>query len=170
MLKNMREVIDGVNEIEEMQDLMLEATDSTIADVFIDEDGEAEIAESELEKIMSKIPAYDEEKELNKKLSMITEAFIPEEIEWTSKLNEGYKPFRKMTDAELEEVIRKNRHDYDSFTSNPYYNPKDASDYLTATNMYSNVKQAYEELERRKEERRLKEERRGKLKTMFGRK
>lgn len=80
MLKNMREVIDGVNEIEEMHELMLEATDSSIADVFIDEDGEAEIAESELEKIMKKIPAYDEEKELNKKLSQLTEAYIPEEI------------------------------------------------------------------------------------------
>lgn len=80
MLKNMREIIEGVNEIEEIGDLMLEATDSTIADAFIDEDGEAEIADSELEKIMTKIPAYDEEKELNKKLSMITEAYIPEEL------------------------------------------------------------------------------------------
>lgn len=80
MLKNMRAVIDGVNEIEEMQELMLEATDSSVADVFIDEDGEAEISETELEKIMKKIPAYDEEKALNKKLSQLTEAYIPEEI------------------------------------------------------------------------------------------
>ena len=78
MLDNLREMIEYDNQSEEIQDLMLEGTDSNMMDFFIDEDGEADIPDSELGKILNKIPEYDEDKELNKKLSRITEAYIPE--------------------------------------------------------------------------------------------
>lgn len=78
MLDNLREMIEYENQTEEIQDLMLEGTDSNMMDFFIDEDGEADIPDSELSKILNKIPEYDEDKELNKKLSRITEAYIPE--------------------------------------------------------------------------------------------
>ena len=51
MLENLRQIIDEDNRIENINELMVEATDSAIMDIFIDEDGEAEIPESELNKI-----------------------------------------------------------------------------------------------------------------------
>lgn len=80
MLSNIRKTIDFQNEHEEMTELMLEATDSTIADMFIEDDGEAEIDEKVLADVLTKIPEYDEEKELNKKLDQLTESYIPEEL------------------------------------------------------------------------------------------
>ena len=58
--------------------IMMEALDDSIADAFIEDDGEAEIAESDVIDILNKIPEYDENKELNKKLDRITESYIPE--------------------------------------------------------------------------------------------
>lgn len=78
MLENLRQIIDEDNRIENINELMVEATDSAIMDIFIDEDGEAEIPESELNKILSKIPEYNQEEELNKKLKRITESYIPD--------------------------------------------------------------------------------------------
>lgn len=80
MLSNMRKTIDFENEHEEMNELMLEATDSTIADMFISDDGEAEIDDATLNSVLSKIPEYDEEKALNSKLAKLTESYIPEEL------------------------------------------------------------------------------------------
>ena len=80
MLSNIRKTIDFQNEHEEMTELMLEATDSSIADMFIEDDGEAEIDEKVLADVLTKIPEYDEEKELNKKLDQLTESYIPEEL------------------------------------------------------------------------------------------
>ena len=60
MLENLRQIIDEDNRIENINELMVEATDSAIMDMFIDEDGEAEIPESELNKILSKIPEYNQ--------------------------------------------------------------------------------------------------------------
>lgn len=80
MLDNLRKMIDGENERDFEVEAMLEAMDTTIADMFIEEDGEADIPENELNDILNKIPAYDEEAELNKKLKKITESYIPEEI------------------------------------------------------------------------------------------
>lgn len=80
MLDNLRKMIDGENERDFEVEAMLEAMDTTIADMFIEEDGEADIPENELNDILNKIPAYDEETELNKKLKKITESYIPEEI------------------------------------------------------------------------------------------
>lgn len=80
MLSNIRKTIDFQNEHEEMTELMLEATDSTIADMFIEDDGEAEIDDKVLADVLTKIPEYDEEKELNKKLDKLTESYIPDEL------------------------------------------------------------------------------------------
>ncbi len=78
MLENLRKIIDHENERDFVAEAMLEAVDSSIVDKFVDEDGEADIPESELNDILTKIPAYDEEEELNKKLKKITESYIPE--------------------------------------------------------------------------------------------
>lgn len=88
MLENLRQIIDEDNRIENINELMVEATDSAIMDIFIDEDGEAEIPESELNKILSKIPEYNQEEELNKKLKRITESYIPDYDELNT-LEEG---------------------------------------------------------------------------------
>jgi hypothetical protein len=61
-------------------DLMLEAVNDSIIDMFIEEDGEIEMPENEIMKVLDKIPAYDEDSELNKKLDRITESYIPEEL------------------------------------------------------------------------------------------
>lgn len=97
MLDNLREMIEYDNQIEEIQDLMLEGTDSDMMDFFIDEDGEADIPDDELGKILNKIPEYDEDKELNKKLSRITEAYIPESEILTEgkKLDEFKKSYKQ---------------------------------------------------------------------------
>lgn len=79
MLENLRKMIDMENEHDEMVELMIEATDRSIVDSFIEEDGEAEIEDSELTKILNNIPAYDEEETLNKKIKKITECYIPED-------------------------------------------------------------------------------------------
>ena len=47
-------------------------------DMFIEDDGEVEMPENEIVAVLDKIPAYDEEAELNKKLDRIAESYIPE--------------------------------------------------------------------------------------------
>lgn len=93
MLENLRQIIDEDNRIENINELMVEATDSAIMDIFIDEDGEAEIPESELNKILSKIPEYNQEEELNKKLKRITESYIPD---YDEIVEEGKKIEQKL--------------------------------------------------------------------------
>lgn len=95
MLENLRQIIDEDNRIENINELMVEATDSAIMDIFIDEDGEAEIPESELNKILSKIPEYNQEEELNKKLKRITESYIPD---YDEIVEEGKKIEQKLRD------------------------------------------------------------------------
>ena len=96
MLENLRQIIDEDNRIENINELMVEATDSAIMDMFIDEDGEAEIPESELNKILSKIPEYNQEEELNKKLKRITESYIPD---YDEIVEEGKKIEQKLRDV-----------------------------------------------------------------------
>lgn len=81
MLNNLKKMINAEAESDLQVDLMLEAVDDSIADMFIEDDGEIEMAESEIIKVLEKIPSYDEETELNKKLARITESYIPEELE-----------------------------------------------------------------------------------------
>lgn len=78
MLSELRKLIESQNNSDDMLDIMMEALDDSIANAFIEDDGEAEIAESDVLDILNKIPEYDENKELNKKLDRITESYIPE--------------------------------------------------------------------------------------------
>lgn len=80
MLSNLRKMIDNEMEHDDILEAMMEATDADVADMFIEDDGEAEIDDQEITSILSKIPEYDEEKALNKKLDRIVESYIPEEL------------------------------------------------------------------------------------------
>ena len=78
MLNDLRRILEEDNRIETDLELMMEGTDADMVDMFIDEDGEAEIPESELTKILTKIPEYNQDEELNKKLKRLTESVIPD--------------------------------------------------------------------------------------------
>ena len=78
MLNDLKKMINAEAESDLQVDLMLEAVNDSIADMFIEDDGEIEMNESEIIDVLEKIPAYDEEKELNKKLDRIVESYIPE--------------------------------------------------------------------------------------------
>lgn len=80
MLNNLKKMINAEAESDLQVDLMLEAVNDSIADMFIEDDGEIEMAEEEIVRVLEKIPAYDEESEMNKKLDKIAESYIPEEI------------------------------------------------------------------------------------------
>ena len=101
MLNDLRKIIEAEQSYDEMLELMMEAANDSIADMFIEDDGEAEIDEKEVVAILSKIPAYDEEEAMNKKLDKITECYIPEELTYIKEsvesdpddeyLEEGFK-------------------------------------------------------------------------------
>ena len=80
MLDDLRRIIESEMEYDDLNDIMMEATDNAIADMFIEEDGEAIISDAEVMGILEKIPEYDEETAMNKKLARIAEAYIPEEL------------------------------------------------------------------------------------------
>ena len=80
MLNNLKKLINAEAESDLQVDLMLEAVNDSIANMFIEEDGEIEMNEIEILKVLDKIPAYDEDAELNKKLDRIAESYIPEEL------------------------------------------------------------------------------------------
>ena len=80
MLGNLKKLINAEAEADLQVDLMLEAVNASIADMFIEEDGEIDMAEDEIMAVLDKIPAYDEEAEFNKKIDRITENYIPEEL------------------------------------------------------------------------------------------
>jgi len=80
MLGNLKKLINAEAEADLQVDLMLEAVNNSIADMFIEEDGEIDMAEDEIMSVLDKIPAYDEEAEFNKKIDRITENYIPEEL------------------------------------------------------------------------------------------
>ena len=81
MLNNLKKLINAEAESELQVDLMLEAVNDSIADMFIEDDGEIEMSEADIMGVLEKIPAYDEEKELNKKLDKIAENYIPEVLD-----------------------------------------------------------------------------------------
>jgi hypothetical protein len=80
MLDNLKKMINAEAENDLQVDLMLEAVNDSIADMFIEDDGEIEMSEEDIIGVLDKIPAYDEEKELNKKLDRIAESYIPEDL------------------------------------------------------------------------------------------
>ncbi len=80
MLNNLKKLINAEAESELQVDLMLESVNDSIKDMFIEDDGEVEMPENEIMAVLDKIPAYDEEAELNKKIDRIAESYIPEEL------------------------------------------------------------------------------------------
>lgn len=80
MLNNLKKLINAEAESDSQVDLMLEAINDSIADLFIEDDGEIEMSEDDILGVLDKIPAYDEEKEMNKKLDRIAESYIPEDL------------------------------------------------------------------------------------------
>lgn len=80
MLSNLRKLIESEMKHDDELDIMIEATDDSIANMFIEDDGEAVMDEREISSILTKIPEYDEEKALSKKLDRIAESYIPEEL------------------------------------------------------------------------------------------
>lgn len=104
MLNDLRKIIEAEQSYDEMLELMMEAANDSIADMFIEDDGEAEIDEKEVVAILSKIPAYDEEEAMNKKLDKITECYIPEELTY---IKESVESDNECTDDEyLEEGFK----------------------------------------------------------------
>jgi hypothetical protein len=106
MLNDLRKIIEAEQSYDEMLELMMEAANDSIADMFIEDDGEAEIDEKEVIAILSKIPAYDEEEAMNKKLDKITECYIPESLTY---IEEGFinkMKLNKLSKEELEEKMR----------------------------------------------------------------
>lgn len=80
MLDKLRKLIEAEMNYDDVNDIMMEATDSVIADMFIEDDGEAIMDEKEIANILSKIPEYNEDEAMEKKLNKIAEAYIPEEL------------------------------------------------------------------------------------------
>jgi DNA repair exonuclease SbcCD ATPase subunit len=92
-------------EYDDLNDIMMEATDNSIAAMFIEEDGEAVISDSEVMSILEKIPDYDEEAAMNKKLARIAEAYIPEELEYIEEGVINRFRMRKWSKDDLQEEI-----------------------------------------------------------------
>jgi hypothetical protein len=88
MLNNLKKMINAEAESDLEVDLMLESVSDSIMDMFIEEDGEIEMAESDILDVLEKIPAYDEEAELNKKLDRIAENYIPEIDSFVKKVED----------------------------------------------------------------------------------
>ena len=80
MIDKLRKLIEAEINYDDMNDMLMEATDDTIANMFIEEDGEAVFNDEEIAKILSKIPEYNEDEAMEKKLSKLAEAYIPEEL------------------------------------------------------------------------------------------
>ena len=80
MIDKLRKLIEAEINYDDMNDMLMEATDDSIANMFIEEDGEAVFNEDEIAKILSKIPEYNEDEAMEKKLSKLAEAYIPEEL------------------------------------------------------------------------------------------
>lgn len=80
MLDKLRKLIEAEMNYDDVNDIMMEATDRVIADMFIEDDGEAIMDDKEIANILSKIPEYNEDEAMEKKLNKIAEAYIPEEL------------------------------------------------------------------------------------------
>lgn len=61
-----------------------------------------------------------------------------------------------MSDEELAKQIEEEKRELRSFTSNPYFDPRDPSDVMAATGFESSIKRKQEELDRRLEKKDLK--------------
>lgn len=120
MLDDLRRIIESEMEYDDLNDIMMEATDNSIADMFIAEDGEAVISDSEVMSILEKIPDYDEEAAMNKKLARIAEAYIPEELEY-EEVEEGFiskKILKKYSNKDLQEKMNKLQEEIEELEGN----------------------------------------------------
>lgn len=103
MLNNLKKLINAEAESDLQVDLMLEAVNDSIAAMFIDEDGDAEMSEEEINRVLDKIPAYDEDAELSKKLDRIAESYIPEDLSMEGMMS---GKFRQMSNVQLRNKIK----------------------------------------------------------------
>lgn len=81
MLNMLKEDIERESRMDFINEATVDGVDTDIRDAILDEMGEDEEyieADTELAKIVNKIPEYDEEKEMNKKIKRLTESYIPE--------------------------------------------------------------------------------------------
>lgn len=132
MLNDLRQILEEDNRIENDLDLMMEATtDSDMMDAFIDEDGEAEIPESELTKILSKIPEYNRDEELNKRLKRLTESIIPD-IDELGVVEEGVKDVAKSAGKLTLKAADKLNRILDDISASPAKSAAAMSLYVTA--------------------------------------
>jgi hypothetical protein len=82
MLDKLRKLIEAEMNYDDVNDIMMEATDDVIANMFIEDDGEAVMDDKEIARILNNIPEYNEKEAMEKKLNKIVEAYIPEELSY----------------------------------------------------------------------------------------
>ena len=134
MLDDLRRIIESEMEYDDLNDIMMEATDNAIADMFIEEDGEAVISDAEVMGILEKIPEYDEETAMNKKLARIAEAYIPEELVGLQESAQDDYNDEDITEEGFKEALVKLKR---SFT-------KKGREYNKAENYFKNVRKKIE--------------------------
>lgn len=81
MLEMLKKDIEREYREESIFEATLTGVDTDVRDAILDEMGEVDDlieADPELSTLVNKIPEYDEEKEMNKKLKRLTESYIPE--------------------------------------------------------------------------------------------
>lgn len=81
MLEMLKRDIEREYREESVLESVVEGVDTDVRDAILDEMGEVgDLIEmdSELSTLVSKIPEYDEEKEMNKQLKRLAESYIPE--------------------------------------------------------------------------------------------
>ena len=163
MLDDLRRIIESEMEYDDLNDIMMEATDNAIADMFIEEDGEAVISDAEVMGILEKIPEYDEETAMNKKLARIAEAYIPEElvgikdyiesyddIQDSDYLEEGLGLRLKKTDklkAKMEKIIANIK----DIVNDPCFSEDDRGAMMVVMDLDKKVQAIKKELDRRQE-------------------
>lgn len=81
MLEMLKRDIEREYREESVLESVVEGVDTDVRDAILDEMGEVgDLIEmdSELSTLVSKIPEYDEEKEMSKQLKRLAESYIPE--------------------------------------------------------------------------------------------
>lgn len=81
MLSMLKEDIERESRMDFINEATIGGVDTDIRDAILDEMGEDEEyieSDSDLAAIVKKIPEYDEEKEMNKKIKRLVESYIPE--------------------------------------------------------------------------------------------
>lgn len=81
MLEMLKADIEREYREESVMESMSEGVNTDVRDTILDEMGEdVDLLEidDELSSLVNKIPEYDEEKEMNKKLKRLAESYIPE--------------------------------------------------------------------------------------------